>query len=167
MRGNGRIAGGRSVQVGDRRLTARHAVVVATGTTAVVPGSLAAARPWTSREATSAREVPGRLVIAGGGVVGCEMAAAWSALGSRVTLVARGRLLDRLPDFAGDLVAAGLREAGVDVRLGYSVTGAQRWEDGTVQVALEDGAAVPGRHELGHDRGGRGAGGHRAGAAYR
>jgi dihydrolipoamide dehydrogenase len=144
VRGNGRIAGARSVQVGDRRLTARHAVVVATGTTAVVPGSLAAARPWTSREATSAREVPGRLVIAGGGVVGCEMAAAWSALGSRVTLVARGRLLDRLPDFAGDLVAAGLREAGVDVRLGYSVTGAQRWEDGTVQVALEDGAAGPG-----------------------
>ena len=40
-----------------------------------------ACSPWTSREATSAHAVPGRLVIVGGGVVGCEMAAAWSALG--------------------------------------------------------------------------------------
>jgi dihydrolipoamide dehydrogenase len=54
------------------------------------------------------------------------MATAWSALCSEVTLVCPGRLLDRLPDFAGDLVAAGLRDAGVDVRLGVSVTEAKR-----------------------------------------
>jgi dihydrolipoamide dehydrogenase len=142
FRGAGRITGERAVQAGGASLRARHAVVIATGTTAVVPRPLAGARPWTSREATSAKAVPGSLAIVGGGVVGCEMAAAWSALGSRVTLLARGGLLQRLPGFAGDLVAAGLREAGVDVRLGIGVTGALRAADGTVAVTLEGGGSI-------------------------
>jgi dihydrolipoamide dehydrogenase len=126
FRGHGRIAGERLVTVGDLSLHARQAVVIATGTRAVVLDSLADVEPWTSREATSAHAVPGRLVIVGGGVVGCEMAAAWSALCAEVTLISRGPLLDRLPDFAGEFVAAGLREAGVDVRIGVDVTGATR-----------------------------------------
>ena len=126
VRGHGRIAGERRVTVGDLSLRARQAVVIATGTRAVVLDSLANVEPWTSREATSAHAVPGRLVIVGGGVVGCEMAAAWSALCAEVTLISRGPLLDRLPEFAGEFVAAGLREAGVDVRIGVDVTGAAR-----------------------------------------
>jgi dihydrolipoamide dehydrogenase len=135
-RGIGRITGPRNVRVGEHELRARHAVVVATGSDAVVPKQLARARPWTSREATSAKAVPPRLVIVGGGVVGCEMAAAWSALGSKVTLLARGGLVERLPEFAGELVAAGLRDAGVDVRLGTIASRADRNADGTVRVAL-------------------------------
>jgi pyruvate/2-oxoglutarate dehydrogenase complex dihydrolipoamide dehydrogenase (E3) component len=126
FRGHGRIAGERLVTVGDVSLHARQAVVIATGTRAVVLDSLAGVNPWTSREATSAHAVPGRLVIVGGGVVGCEMAAAWSALCSEVTLISRGPLLERLPDFAGEFVAAGLRDAGVDVRIGVDVTAASR-----------------------------------------
>jgi dihydrolipoamide dehydrogenase len=158
VRGHGRLAGERTVAVsggdagggdagGSTVLRARQAVVIATGTGAVVPPALAGVRPWTSREATSAQAVPGRLAIVGGGVVGCEMAAAWSALGSRVTLISRGGLLDRLPAFAGDLVAAGLRDAGVDVRLNASVTAAERKDagerkDGPVTLTLDDGSAV-------------------------
>ena len=127
--------------VGNLSLHARQAVVIATGTRAVVPDSLAGVNPWTSREATSAHAVPGRLVIVGGGVVGCEMAAAWSALCAEVTLISRGPLLERLPGFAGEFVAAGLREAGVDVRIGVDVTGATR-ADGKVTLALSDGASV-------------------------
>jgi dihydrolipoamide dehydrogenase len=141
FRGHGRIAGERLVTVGDVTLRARQAVVIATGTRAVVLDSLAGVDPWTSREATSAHAVPGRLVIVGGGVVGCEMAAAWSALCAEVTLVCRGRLLDRLPEFAGEFVAAGLREAGVDVRIGVDVTRATR-ADGVVTVGLSDGSSV-------------------------
>src|SRR5215472_6085581 len=129
FRGQARIAGERRVKVGDTELTARHAVVICTGTRAVVPDSLDGLNPWTSREATSAHAAPGRLAIVGGGVVGCEMAAAWQALGTCVTLLSRGRLLDRLPPFAGDLVARGLRAAGVDVRLGACVTHAIRAKD--------------------------------------
>jgi pyruvate/2-oxoglutarate dehydrogenase complex dihydrolipoamide dehydrogenase (E3) component len=141
IRGQGRLAGERTVSVGDVTLRARQAVVIATGTGAVVPPALADVRPWTSREATSAQAVPARLAIVGGGVVGCEMAAAWSALGSRVTLVSRGGLLDRLPGFAGELVAAGLRQAGVDVRLNASVSTATR-QDGPVTLTLDDGTSV-------------------------
>jgi pyruvate/2-oxoglutarate dehydrogenase complex dihydrolipoamide dehydrogenase (E3) component len=151
FRGHGKIVGMRQVQVGDTVLEARQAVVIATGTKALVPDVLAGVNPWTSREATSAHAVPGRLVIVGGGVVGCEMATAWSALCSEVTLVCPGRLLDRLPDFAGDLVAAGLRDAGVDVRLGVGVTEAKRAGTGTgsgsghgglVTLVLSDGTSV-------------------------
>ena len=125
--------------------------MIATGTTAAVPAVLAGVNPWTSREATSAHAVPGRLAIVGGGVVGCEMATAWSALCSEVTLVTPGRLLDRLPGFAGDLVAAGLRDAGVDVRLGVGVTEAKRPDTGAgggsghggpVTLVLDDGTSV-------------------------
>jgi pyruvate/2-oxoglutarate dehydrogenase complex dihydrolipoamide dehydrogenase (E3) component len=141
VRGPGRIAGERVVKVADTELRARQAVVVATGTRAVVPPALAGVRAWTSREATSAHAVPASLAIVGGGVVGCEMAAAWSALGARVTLLARdGRLLERLPAFAADLVAKGLREAGVDVRLGTGVTSATRDED--VTLTLDDGTTL-------------------------
>ena len=150
FRGRARLAGERLVAVGDTVLQARQAVVIATGTTASVPAVLAGVNPWTSREATSAHAVPGRLAIVGGGVVGCEMATAWSALCSEVTLVTPGRLLDRLPDFAGDLVAAGLRDAGVDVRLGVGVAEAKRAGtgggggsgNGPVTLVLADGTSV-------------------------
>jgi dihydrolipoamide dehydrogenase len=143
VRGHGRLTGERAVSVGDVRLTARQAVVIATGTDAVVPPALAAVSPWTSREATSAKAVPSRLVIVGGGVVGCEMAAAWAALGSRVTLVSRGGLLDRVPAFAGELVAAGLRDSGVDVRTGVNVSAASRANgDGPVTLTLDNGTPV-------------------------
>src|SRR5487761_87491 len=142
FRGVGRITDVRSVKIGNKELRARHAVVVCTGSRAVIPPvpGLAEARPWTSREATSSHQVPGRLAIVGGGVVGCEMAAAWQALGTQVTLLARHGLLDRLEDFAGELVADGLSAAGVDVRRGVQVTAAER--DGSVRLTLDDGTRL-------------------------
>jgi dihydrolipoamide dehydrogenase len=148
VRGQGRLTGERTVTVGGSAsaegtvLHARHAVAVATGTDAVVPPALAGVKPWTSREATSAQSVPGRLAIVGGGVVGCEMAVAWSALGARVTLISRGGLLDRLPAFAGELVAAGLRAGGVDMRTGADVRTAARAAAGPVTLELSDGTVV-------------------------
>ncbi|WP_327069803.1 dihydrolipoyl dehydrogenase family protein [Kitasatospora sp. NBC_01302] len=150
VRGQGRLDGPRRVLVrtpegGERLLTARHAVALCTGSRAMLPADLpglAEARPWTSREATSARAVPARLVVVGGGVVGVEMAAAWQALGAQVTLLVRGgRLLPRLEPFAGELVAAGLRAAGVDVRTGVQPTAVRR-EGAVVTVTLDDGDSL-------------------------
>ncbi|MFJ4690448.1 dihydrolipoyl dehydrogenase family protein [Streptomyces sp. NPDC088766] len=143
-RGHGRLTGPRTVTVGDKVLTARHAVAVCTGTRAVLPDlpDLAEVRPWTSREATSAQSVPGRLVVVGGGVVATEMATAWQALGSRVTLLVRGKgLLNRMEPFAGELVAEALTAAGVDVRTGTSVTSVTR-TDGTVVVVTGAGDRI-------------------------
>ncbi|MFC7309607.1 dihydrolipoyl dehydrogenase family protein [Streptomyces monticola] len=145
-RGQGRIDGPKRVTVGgpdgERQvLTARHAVAVCTGSRAVLPDlpGLADVRPWTSREATSAQSVPGRLAVVGGGVVAAEMATAWQALGSRVTVLVRGEgLLPKMEPFAGELVAEALREAGAEVRTGVSVTSAVR-EGGAVTLTLDDG----------------------------
>ncbi|MEV8592595.1 NAD(P)/FAD-dependent oxidoreductase [Streptomyces sp. NPDC052012] len=148
-RGHGRITGPRTVTVtgsdGSRRvLTARHAVAVCTGSRAQLPDlpGLSEVRPWTSREATSAKTVPGRLVVVGGGVVATEMATAWQALGSRVTVLVRGSgLLSRMEPFAGELVAEALTEAGADIRTGTSVKSVTR-ENGTVLVVTEGGDEI-------------------------
>ncbi|MEU0342952.1 NAD(P)/FAD-dependent oxidoreductase [Streptomyces bobili] len=143
-RGHGRLTGPRTVTVGDKVLTARHAVAVCTGTRAVLPDlpGLAEVGPWTSREATSAQSVPGRLVVVGGGVVATEMATAWQALGSKVTLLVRGKgLLNRMEPFAGELVAEALTAAGADVRTGTSVKSVTR-TDGTVVVVTDTGDRI-------------------------
>ena len=134
IRGAGRLDGERTVVVagadgGETRLSARHAVAVCTGSDAAVPPieGLREIGPWTPREATSAKQVPGRLLVVGGGVVGCEMATAWNGLGADVTLVELGdRLLPPLEPAAGEAVATALRESGVDVRLKTGVTAARR-----------------------------------------
>ncbi|MFF9605486.1 dihydrolipoyl dehydrogenase family protein [Streptomyces sp. NPDC014684] len=148
-RGQGRLAGPRTVTVTGPEgtvttLTARHAVAVCTGTSARLPGlpGLDAVKPWTSREATSAKSAPGRLIVVGGGVVATEMATAWQALGSRVTLLVRGKgLLSRMEPFAGELVADALTEAGVDVRTGTSVESVSR-ENGTVVAVTGAGDRI-------------------------
>jgi dihydrolipoamide dehydrogenase len=146
IRGHARLAGERRVSVGDRTLTARHAVVLATGTTATIPPipGLREARPWTSREVTNAPAAPRRLVVLGGGVVGCEMAQAMRGLGSeQVTVVSQGPLLERNEPFAGSLVAESFAESGITVRTGTSVASVRRpVESGEVTVTLDGGGEL-------------------------
>ncbi|MBN9736597.1 MULTISPECIES: NAD(P)/FAD-dependent oxidoreductase [unclassified Pseudonocardia] len=125
LRGRGRLAGERTVVVTgadgtETTVTARRAVVLATGSVPVTPPvpGLDTVEYWGSRGATSAKEIPPRFGVLGGGVVGCEMALAFARLGSRVTLVNHGpRVLPNAEPVASERVADGLREAGVDVRL--------------------------------------------------
>lgn len=154
-RGHGRIAGERIVEVtGEdgavRRIEARHAVAVATGTTAAIPRieGVAETDPWTSREATSVTDVPRSLIIIGGGVVGTEMANAYADLGTTVTVLSRGGLLGGMEPFAGELVAEALRERGVDVRTGAAIASTVREDDGSVAVDLEDGTVLRAEHLL-------------------
>jgi pyruvate/2-oxoglutarate dehydrogenase complex dihydrolipoamide dehydrogenase (E3) component len=151
IRGHGRLDGRRRVAVatrdgGDLTLTARHAVVIATGSRTALPelAGLAEARPWTNRHATGSRTVPGRLAIVGGGGVGVEMASAWQGLGSAVTLLAQADgLLPRMEPFAGEIVGRALAGAGVDVRIGVTVTGIRRpGGTGPVTLTVEDAGQV-------------------------
>jgi len=109
VRGRGRLSGPRTVEVTDvqgqtTQLTARHAVVIATGSSALVPPvpGLADVPVWTNREAVAVKTVPGRLVIVGGGVVAAEMTTAFARLGSAVTMLARDGVLPANEPFAGD-----------------------------------------------------------------
>jgi pyruvate/2-oxoglutarate dehydrogenase complex dihydrolipoamide dehydrogenase (E3) component len=146
VRGIGRLDGEKTVVVTadhgtEIRLTARHAVAVCTGSEALIPpiDGLREINPWTAREATSAKEPPGRLVVVGGGVVGCEMATAWRALGSEVTVIELAdHLLPNLEPEVGEAVAASLRDKGVDVRIGTKVTAARREGDEAV-ISTDEG----------------------------
>ncbi|MEV4081885.1 FAD-dependent oxidoreductase, partial [Nonomuraea fuscirosea] len=148
-RGQGRIVAEKTVEVTGAdgvqvTLRARHAVVVATGTGALLPDlpGLREAAPWTSREAAAAAAVPGRLAIIGGGVVASEMATAYAALGSTVTMLARDGVLPQAEPFAGERVTEALREAGVSVRLGAEAASVHRDETGTVRITTADGGQV-------------------------
>ena len=127
-------------------LTARHAVVVCIGSRGALPDvpGIAEARPWTNRKATDSSEVPARLAIVGDGGVAVEMATAWQGLGASVTLLSRGPgLLPRMESFAGEMVADGLKEAGVDLRTNVSVTEMRRLGGtGPVTLLLDEGSDI-------------------------
>ncbi|WP_394768827.1 dihydrolipoyl dehydrogenase family protein [Lacisediminihabitans sp.] len=143
VRGHARISGEKQVTVGDTVYTARHAVAVSVGSDSLLPDipGLAEARPWTSRDATSAKKAPSSLAILGGGVVAVEMATAYATFGTRVTVLARTSLLSNQEPFAGEIVAKSLTALGADVRLNSSVTSVRRAEAG-VELTLGDGSTL-------------------------
>jgi pyruvate/2-oxoglutarate dehydrogenase complex dihydrolipoamide dehydrogenase (E3) component len=149
VRGVGRLSGERAVEVdlpdgGVRRLRARRAVVLATGTSAAIPPieGLREARPWDNRGITAAKELPRRLVVLGGGAVGAEMAQAFRRLGCAEVTVVEGapRLLAREEPFASDEVRAAFEAEGMTVVTGVSMSAVRRESaDGPVRAALADG----------------------------
>jgi dihydrolipoamide dehydrogenase len=148
VRGAGRLSGERKVTVetadGERTLRAERAVILATGTAAAVPPveGLADIAFWDSRDATTAKEVPDRLLVLGGGVVGAEMAQAYRRLGAReVTIV---EMLDRLlaneEPVASELLAAAFEAEGISVLTGTkTVRVARDGDTNPVTVVLEEG----------------------------
>ena len=154
IRGDARIAGPGRVVVrttgGDRELAAR-AIVVAVGSNATVPriDGLDRIKPWTNREATSARELPRSLVVMGGGPTGVEMAQVYARYGVPVTVIHPRRLNDRDHPRNSDVLRDALRRDGVDVRLGVRATRIDPagGAGGAHRIELSDGAAVEG-HEI-------------------
>ena len=136
------------MRVADRELSTER-IVVATGSRATFPpidGLEALDELWTSREGTTASEVPERLIVLGGGPVGCELAQAWARLGARVTLVeAAERLLLKEPEAASARIRRALEADGVDVRVDTAAEAADRDGDGYVLT-------LPGGEELAADR---------------
>lgn len=148
VRGAARLDGPRSVLVdetrgGQRHLSARRAVVVATGTSAALPPieGLAQAQPWDNRDITSAKSLPRRLLVLGGGAVGVEMAQAARRLGCDEVTIIEGapRLLAREEPFAGQEVRIALEAEGITVVVGASVKRVRRDSmDGPVVIQLAD-----------------------------
>jgi pyruvate/2-oxoglutarate dehydrogenase complex dihydrolipoamide dehydrogenase (E3) component len=154
IRGRGRLTGERAVEVtGDdgstRSLVARRAVVVATGSRASTPpvDGLDQIRTWTNHEVTTAKQIPGRLIVLGGGVVGCEMAQAYRRLGaSEVVMLERsGRILGPYDPWVSEIVTAAFEDDGIRIRTDTSVERATRaGADGPVTVELSDGTTQVG-----------------------
>jgi dihydrolipoamide dehydrogenase len=146
FRGSARLDGERRVRVGDDLLIAREAVVLATGSTAAMPPipGLAEAGAWSNRQITTSKEVPDRLVILGGGVVGVEMAQAWTSFGSAVTVIeALPRLLANEEPFAGEQVGQALSALGAVLLIGAKAVAVRR-DDSGITVELDDGRTAAG-----------------------
>ena len=146
FRGSARLGGERRVVLADEVLVAREAVILATGSTAAIPPipGLAEVSYWSNRQITTAKEVPERLLVLGGGVVGVEMATAWAGFGSKVTVIeAAPALLAHEEPFVGEEVGQALRALGADPLVGTKAVGVRR-DGGAITVTLDDGRSVTG-----------------------
>jgi len=146
LRGSGRLAGVGAVEVGGRRYTAEH-VVLANGADPFVPpipGLRELDGLWGTREATSMKSVPRRLLVIGGGPAGVELAQAVRRFGAEVALVeASEHLLAREPARLGEALAEVLRRDGIELVIGVPPTSARRDGDDFV-LTFDDGRELRG-----------------------
>ena len=121
VRGEAYIESPFAVRVGDRTITTRN-IVVATGASPIVPPipGIEAAGALTSETVWGLECLPARLVVVGGGPIGCELAQCFARFGSRVSQIqTHPRLLPREDPEFSELVAERLRADGVEVLTGY------------------------------------------------
>ncbi|MGH3400182.1 MAG: dihydrolipoyl dehydrogenase family protein [Streptosporangiaceae bacterium] len=141
LRGTGRLAGPGVVEVDGVRHTAEH-IVVATGAAPFVPpvpGLRGLEGVWGTREATSMKAVPRRLLVLGGGPAGVEIAQIVRRLGGEAVIVeGADRLVPREAAPLGHALAEALRKDGIEMVLGKQATAARR--DGDEFVLELDGA---------------------------
>ncbi|WP_377641994.1 dihydrolipoyl dehydrogenase [Oryzobacter terrae] len=142
VEGEGRLEDGRTVVVGDRRLVGRH-VVLATGSYArTLPGLEIGGRVMTSDQALGLDEVPGRVVVLGGGVIGVEFASVMRSFGAEVTVVeALPRLVAAEDPASSTALERAFRKRGITVRTGARFESATQ-EDDVVTVTLEGGETL-------------------------
>ncbi|MDQ6650756.1 MAG: NAD(P)/FAD-dependent oxidoreductase [Actinomycetota bacterium] len=143
LRGEGRVSEPGAVTVGGATYGYTD-LVVATGSSPVIPpiDGLDGVPTWTSDQALSSSELPSRLVVLGGGPVGCELAQVFAHFGVEVVLVeGADRLAAKEPAFVGAALAEVLADAGVEVRTGVQADRASSTDDG-VELHLADGSVV-------------------------
>ncbi|HUB04325.1 MAG TPA: NAD(P)/FAD-dependent oxidoreductase [Solirubrobacteraceae bacterium] len=150
LRGTGRLAGTGAVEVDGVRHTAEH-VVLATGADPFVPpvpGLRELEGVWGTREATSMKAVPRRLLVLGGGSAGTELAQVVRRFGGEVLLVeGSDRVLPREAPPLGQGLSEALKRDGIELRLGVHASAARKEGDEYV-LELDGGEEVRGERIL-------------------
>lgn len=124
VRGEGRLAGPGRVRVGEDEYVAARGVVLNSGTTpATLPiDGLEATPYWTNREVMRAGELPGSLIVIGGGPIGCELAQVFSRFGSDVTVLeVADRIMAVEEPETSSLIARIFADEGITVRAGVTI----------------------------------------------
>ena len=149
LHGLGRLVGTGEVEVelpdgSTQAFTASRGVVMNPGTRpAVLPiDGLDETPYWTNRDAVQVTEVPGSLVIVGGGPIGCELAQVFARFGARVTIVQHGeRLVPGDEPEASQILQDVLVGEGIRVMTGAETTAAS-YDDGAFTLTLGDGQTL-------------------------
>ena len=143
VRGTGRLIGARTVAVDGDRLTARRAIVVASGTTASAPPiPVNRVDYWTNREAVQATEQPKSLIVIGGGAVGVELGQAFARLGTDVHIVeASDRVVSLEEPEAGAFLGGQLQSEGIQVVTGAGIASVEKSAVG-VRLKLQSGDTI-------------------------
>jgi dihydrolipoamide dehydrogenase len=139
VRGDARFTGAHELAVGERTITFATAIIAVGSRAAKLPFLPEDERIVDSTGALSPPQLPKRMLVIGGGIIGLEMAAVYDALGTQVTVV---ELLDQLmagcdPDLVRVLQKR-IEHRYAAVRLGVSVTGAKAQRNG-IKVEFSDG----------------------------
>jgi pyruvate/2-oxoglutarate dehydrogenase complex dihydrolipoamide dehydrogenase (E3) component len=147
--GHARLVGERTVDVGGERHRA-PVVVLNVGARAAVPPIPGLGEvPWLDNgKLLALRELPPRLVVVGGGYIGCELAQAYRRFGSEVTIVDPApHLLGHEDEEASSAIEDAFRAEGIALRLGARID-AVSGGPGAVKVALGGGGSIEGTHLL-------------------
>lgn len=143
---DGRDADGRYRLVTDDALVLASEVVLAAGSRATAPPVIeqSSVRYYTNNDVMRLDRVPERLIILGSGYIAAEFAHVFGALGSRVSIVARGPAILRKLDADVSRRFTEIAQQKWDVHLDAAVTEAADLPDGGVRVSLEDGTHIDG-----------------------
>jgi len=149
VRGHARLAGGGRVEVDGETYDA-GAIVVDVGLRPAVPPvrGLDSVPYLTNATALALAELPRRLLVLGGGYIGCELGQAFRRFGAEVALVDPGRhLMGREDDDVSEALEEAFRGEGIEIHLGSRAVEAAKTEDG-VRLTLDDGRTLEGSHLL-------------------
>jgi pyruvate/2-oxoglutarate dehydrogenase complex dihydrolipoamide dehydrogenase (E3) component len=141
VRGQGRVVRPGVVEAHGQELE-YDTLVVATGSSPAMPAvdGLDGVEYWSTRDATTAHQVPAGLVVIGGGVAGCELAQLYRRLGSEVTILQRGdRLLPRVDREAAEVLQTAFEEEGIRIVLGAEVESVEHHAVSHTGVRLSTG----------------------------
>ncbi|EID79958.1 MULTISPECIES: dihydrolipoyl dehydrogenase [Rhodococcus] len=142
VHGTGRYGGGRTVHVGDRTITGTSLVLATGSQVRSLPGLEIGGRILTSDEALTFPELPKRVVVLGGGVIGVEFASIWASLGAAVTIVeALPRLVAAEDEWSSKQLTRALRKRGITIMTGTRFAKAVQHES-TVSVTVESGDTI-------------------------
>ncbi len=131
-----------SVEVDGTTITARRALVLATGQRAWVPPMFESVPHWTNRELIESESVPASLLVIGGGAIGLELGQVMQRFGAAVTIVeAAPRLAGSEEPEASELITEVLRHDGVDIHTGMAIEHVEAYGPAGAQVELADGTA--------------------------
>ncbi|RZU50839.1 pyruvate/2-oxoglutarate dehydrogenase complex dihydrolipoamide dehydrogenase (E3) component [Krasilnikovia cinnamomea] len=150
VRGRAAIAGPGRVRVNDQEYVAARALVLATGTAAVVPpiDGLAGTPFWTNREAVEAEHLPGSLLVLGGGAIGLELSQVMARFGVSVTVIeGSDRVLAMEEPESSELAAQALSRDGVTILTGVRAQRVAHSADGFA-LTLSDGRTITGQQLL-------------------